>query len=133
MTDLPLPTDIAFLRLETSTLDDEHYTLTAYVDETTHTWTACTVSYHTTDGTLILDRAWTTDDSRGTGILKRTVGTLLLAAHTAGIQQAEFHGMASTREVIARGAQRLTDTDVRVPMPGRFYDWLMGELTALTT
>jgi predicted GNAT family acetyltransferase len=117
--------------LETSTIDDEHYTLIAYVDETTFTWTACVVNYHTTDGTLILDRAWTSDDSRGTGILKRTVGTLLLAAHTAGVEQAEFHGMASTGEVIARGAQPLTATDVRVPMPGTFYDWLQGELTTL--
>jgi predicted GNAT family acetyltransferase len=130
--DLTLPTDVAFLRLEIETLDDEHYTLIAYVDETTHTWTACTVNYHDADGTLILDRAWTADNIRSSGILKRTVGTLLQAAHTAGYSTAEFHGMTSTQEVIARGAQALSKTDVRVPMPGTLYDWLQGELTTLT-
>jgi GNAT superfamily N-acetyltransferase len=123
MHELALPERVAFLRFET-----EPGVVTTWVDETTGPVFATVMEYRFEDDVLVLTRMWTAPAWQGTGCGKITIASVLKAAHDDGVTLARCINMTSVTETVARGAVKIDDHTIELPMPGTGYDWLQSEL-----
>jgi hypothetical protein len=126
---LELPTKVAYVRLESLEDATGGVRVFAFVDETDGPHLTSVIRYRINGQSLVIDEAQTMSEYQNAGYGKCIMGSILKAAYESGITEASSEGLMSTSEVIARGAIKLPDGDVTVPMPGQLFDWLMNELS----